>query len=179
MSVLCFVDTETTGLDPRIHQPWEVCTWLEDEAEPKTLALPHTLEHADPQALDLSGWWERRGIAREMADRGSFVNRLRGVTLVGSNPAFDAAMLTRYCGIPVWHHRMIDVAQAAMWVFDWNRPRGLAAVAVAVRERGFDIPKPDHTAEGDVRTTRAVYDALRALRGEWPPLSPIAQGGAA
>lgn len=37
MSTLCFIDTETTGLDPRIHQPYEVCYWLEDQSQPTTL----------------------------------------------------------------------------------------------------------------------------------------------
>src|SRR5690348_12347931 len=162
MSVLCFIDTETTGLDVRIHQPWEVCTWLEGEAAPQTLALPHTLEYADAQALKIGGWWERRGKAAR-ADSGALTSRLRGVTLVGSNPAFDAAMLTSYIGTPVWHHRLINVAEGGMWVFGWDRPKGLADVAAECRSRGYDIPEPDHTAEGDVRTTRAVYEALRAI----------------
>jgi hypothetical protein len=165
VSTLCFIDTETTGLDARIHQAWEVCTWLEGEAEPQTLAMPHTLEHADAAALNVGGWWERRRQARPQADRGSLADRLHGVTLVGSNPAFDAAMLTRFIGAPVWHHRMIDVADGAMWVFGWDRPKGLADVATECRTRGYDIPEPDHTAEGDVRTTRAVYEALRDIRG--------------
>jgi hypothetical protein len=160
---LCYIDTETTGLDPRIHQPWEVCTWLDGAELPETLALPHTLEFADAQALKVGGWWERRGQARRVADLGLLANRLRGVTLVGSNPAFDAAMLTRVIGAPVWHHRMIDVSNVAMVVLDTDRPLGLAACADACRERGHEIPEPDHTAEGDVRTTRAVYEALREM----------------
>lgn len=35
-------------------------------------------------------------------------------------------------------------------------------LAADLRERGHDIPEPDHTAAGDVATTRAVFDALRA-----------------
>ena len=65
MTVLCFIDTETTGLDPRIHQPYEVSWWLEDEPAPRSAWLRHDLTHAE------------------------------GVTLVGSNPAFDAAMTNR------------------------------------------------------------------------------------
>ncbi len=167
MSVLCFIDTETTGLDPRIHQPYEVCIWREDEPEPVTTHLPHTLDYADGIALNIGHYWERamEPFPGGPATVARLLPRLRGVTLVGSNPAFDAAMLTRFIGTPVWHHRMIDVAQAAMWVFDWYRPRGLADVAMVCRDRGFTIPEPDHTAEGDVRTTRAVYEALREIRG--------------
>jgi len=167
MTVLCFIDTETTGLDPRIHQPYEVCIWREDKDEPSTYELPHTLEYADQQALRIGGYHDRR--FRPSSESPDFhvrqlVKHLNGVTLVGSNPAFDAAMLTRVIGTPVWHHRLINVAEGAMWAFGWDRPKGLADVATACRERGYEIPEPDHTAEGDVRTTRAVYEALRAER---------------
>lgn len=171
-TTLCFIDTETTGLNARIHQPYEVSLWLEDEAEPWTSWLRHDLTHADQMALKVGHYWERGASGAQDGGHlsiqrpGSLALTLAGVTLVGSNPAFDAAMLTRYIGAPVWHHRMIDVAQAAMWVLNLDRPIGLADA----RERlnilhDYDIPEPDHTAEGDVRTTRAVYEALRAIRG--------------
>lgn len=168
---LCYVDTETTGLDPRIHQPYEVSYWLEDEDEPRTSWLSHTLENADPQALRIGRYWERSAF-EAIPPHGWFAADtprwlalgLEGVTLVGSNPAFDAAMLTRVIGTPVWHHRMIDVSNVAMAVFDTNRPLGLADCADMCRVKGYEIPEPDHTAEGDVRTTRAVYEALRAIR---------------
>jgi hypothetical protein len=165
-TTLAFVDTETTGLDARIHQPYEVCIWREGADEPVTMELPHTLEHADQQALNIGGYWQRIrspwGIdqARLEAIR-VLCEHLNGVTLVGSNTAFDAAMLTRFIGTPVWHHRLINVAEGAMWLFGWDRPKGLANVTDHLRDLGHEIPEPDHTAEGDVRTTRAVYYALR------------------
>jgi hypothetical protein len=163
MTVLCFIDTETTGLDPRIHEPWEVCLWREDRDGPETYGLGHDLTHADPQALAIGGYWERAHTIARTISKGRLARDLLGVTLVGSNPGFDAAMLTRHIGTSPWHHRTINVADGAMWVFGWDRPKGLADVAEECRARGFDIPVPDHTAEGDVRATRAVYDALRAL----------------
>lgn len=168
MTVLCFTDAETTGLDPRIHQPYEVCIWREDEDEPRTYYPGHTLEYAEAMALEVGGYFERDFRPTpdsSLSTPGSLAKHLRGVTLVGSNPAFDAAMLTRVIGTPVWHHRLINVAEGGMWVFGWDRPKGLADVANECRARGYDIPEPDHTAEGDVRATRAVYEALRAIRG--------------
>lgn len=173
MTVLTFIDTETTGLDPRIHQPYEVCWWREDQDEIVTRWLPHTLEYADPQALRVGGYFDRcqtpwvddTHVVRDM-----LIHELRGVTLVGANPAFDAAMLRRFIGTEVWHYRFINVSDGAMWLFGWDRPRSLLDTAAAVRDAGYDVPEPDHTAEGDVRTTRAVYDGLRQiatyLRGE-------------
>ena len=162
-ATLCFIDTETTGLDARIHQPYEVCIWREDEDEPRTLHLPHSLDYADGAALRIGGYFDRG--FEPFPDRGraaaDLTTALRDVTLVGSNPAFDAAMLTRFIGAPVWHYRLINVAEGGMWVFGWDRPMGLAHVAAECRDLGYEIPEPDHTAEGDVRTTRAVYYALR------------------
>lgn len=167
MTTLAYVDCESTGLDPRIHQPYEVSVWREDAEAPMTLNLPHSLEYADQVALRIGGYHDRgfTPYATDgMTERRLLIGALTGVTLVGSNPAFDAAMLTRFIGAPVWHHRMIDVAQAGMWTFGWDRPKGLADVADACRDRGYDIPAPDHTAEGDVRATRAVYEALLDIR---------------
>src|SRR5690242_4256561 len=100
-TVLCFIDTETTGLDARIHQPYEVCWWREDHAKPETWGLPHSLLHADEAALRIGNYYDRNNAPwggeneqRSLAAR--LALRLRGVTLVGSNPAFDAAMLTRF-----------------------------------------------------------------------------------
>ncbi len=168
MGVLCFTDVETTGLDPRIHQPYEVCIWREDEDEPRTYDLAHDLTHADGQALQIGQYFERNANLIREGDitPGLLARNLHGVTLVGSNPSFDAAMLTRFIGAPVWHYRLINVAEGGMWVFGWDRPKGLADVASECRERGYDIPEPDHTAEGDVRATRAVYEALRQIRSD-------------
>ncbi|MGH9088817.1 MAG: hypothetical protein ACRDYZ_12040 [Acidimicrobiales bacterium] len=174
MSRLCFIDTETTGLDPRIHRPYEVCWWLDDEPNPKGGRLAHELTHADSMALKVGRYWEREMFkpGPNFVDAHALVRDLQGATLVGSNPAFDAAMLTRVIGAPIWHHRLINVAEGGMWVFGWERPKGLADVAVECRVRGFEIPEPDHTAEGDVRTTRAVYDALRSIRAGHPAPLP-------
>lgn len=168
-STLCYIDTETTGLNPRIHQPYEVCIWREDWESPRTIPLPHTLEHADPEGLRISRYFER-GHAAFVLDRktespaATLIRMLHNVTLVGSNPSFDANMMLNYLGVAVWHHRFINVSDVAMTVFDWDRPKGLFDVAKHLRSQGWEIPEPDHTAEGDVRVTKRVYEALRDIR---------------
>jgi DNA polymerase-3 subunit epsilon len=170
--VLAFVDVETTGLDPRIHQPYELCVWREDLEQPVTFELPHDLVHADRFGLRVGGYWDR-GFAPWSSEnaRGRILRKilelLQGATLVGSSPQFDAAMLSGFIGCEVWDHRLVDVAQGGMWVFGWDRPRGLASTCEALREQGYTIPAPDHTAEGDVRATRAVYEALCDMRGRF------------
>jgi hypothetical protein len=168
MTVLCFIDTETTGLNPAVHEAYEVCWWREDEPEPTTNVLPHWISTADPIALEIGGYHERAFKPGRRLDRWANAMRLEdaleGVTLVGSNPSFDAAFIRRLLGRAPWHHRLINVAEGGMWTFGWDRPKGLADVAAECRARGYEIPEPDHTAEGDVRATRAVYEALRAIR---------------
>lgn len=168
MTVLCFIDTETTGLDYDRHDAYEVCWWREDANGPQTAVLPHSLDNADDVALKV-GRYHERGITPgdhqpRRAHRQLLRHDLVGVTLVGSNPAFDAAFLRRALRAAPWHHRLINVAEGGMWVFGWDRPKGLADVAAECRARGYEIPEPDHTAEGDVRATRAVYEALRSIR---------------
>lgn len=168
MNKLVFVDTETTGLDPRIHDAYEVA-WVGETGCVSRMVLPHDLINADERALEI-GHYHERGIARQKQADGlllSFlIEELRGATLVGSNPAFDAAFLKKaLLGEAPWHYRLMNVADAAVWVFSWDRPRGLFDVVLELKRRGHVIPDPDHTAVGDVETTRAVYQALRYERG--------------
>lgn len=169
-TITAVVDCESTGLDPRIHQPYEVSVWRSDASQPTTWNLPHTLEHADLVGLRIGGYFDR-GFSPYTDDdaatwmRRQLIQNLHDVTLIGSNPAFDSGMLGRFVGCQVWSHRMIDVSQAGMWLLGHDVPKGLAALAGELRDDcGFDIPAPDHTAEGDVRTTKAVYDALCSIR---------------
>jgi DNA polymerase III epsilon subunit-like protein len=60
---LCFIDTETTGLDPDLHEIWEVALI---EREPngseveRLWQLPVDLGRADAMALKIGRWYERR-----------------------------------------------------------------------------------------------------------------------
>lgn len=168
MTTLCFIDTETTGLDDRIHQPYEVCWWRDDQPDPITLQLPHTLEYADAKALEIGGYHDRGFtpyVRPEKTNSARFhlISALQGVTLVGANPSFDSGMLRSFIGTTVWRYRFVDVSDRAAALFGWDLPRSLLDTAQACHDAGYDIPIPDHTAEGDVRATRAVYDALRDI----------------
>lgn len=167
MTLLCFIDTETTGLDPHKYEAYEVA-WAIDNGPINRLVLPHDFAMADPEALRIGHYLDRRVHKEPMASYAEIMDlheALTGVTLVGSNPSFDANFLSkvfRAVGEPIpWHHRLINVAEGGMWVFNWSRPKGLAEVAEELRALDYEIPEPDHTAAGDVATTRAVYYALR------------------
>lgn len=112
-------------------------------------------------ALRVGRYFER-GIQNrtESRDLNELEAHLLDTTLVGANPGFDAGMVRAYIGTALWHYRPICVSDRAAALFGWDRPRSLLDTAQAVRDAGYDIPHPDHTAEGDVRATRAVYYAL-------------------
>lgn len=160
---LVFLDTETTGLDPDRHEVWEIA-WAIDDGPIESRIVTHQLQTADPEALDLNGYWTR-GFDADPVITADLTLRviLDGATIVGANPAFDAAFLRRRWGAAPWRYRMIDVESMAAQAFRWDRPNGLATIAEKLRHLDFDIPRPDHTAAGDVATLRAVYWALRKL----------------
>lgn len=65
MTTLAFVDTETTGLDDRRHEIWEVALILRDTDDesiylPFLWQLPVNLNKADPIALNIGKFHERR-----------------------------------------------------------------------------------------------------------------------
>jgi hypothetical protein len=59
MSSICFIDTETTGLDPVRHGIWEVALITPDSCE-HVWQFPVDEMAADPIALNIGRYWERR-----------------------------------------------------------------------------------------------------------------------
>lgn len=159
MSTLVFLDCETTGLDPERHEIWEIA-WAVDDGPIRQHFALHSLIGSDPKALEI-GRYNRRWTGHYFPGLDDTLQRvLYGATVVGSNPAFDTAMLRARWGYAPWHHRLLDVATYAMPAMGVDRPQGLAAVADFL---GIDAP--DHTAAGDVRTLRACWSALTDLYG--------------
>lgn len=163
---LAFVDSETTGLRADLGAQAYEFAYAINDGPTHTLHTPHNLHGSDVRALDVGRYFER-GFRPFEAHRGPSeawriaIEEFRDAYLVGSNPAFDQSFMLQIFGVQVWKHRLIDVAQGAMWVFGWDEPRGLDAVTRVLWDLGHtDIPAPDHTAAGDVETTRAVYTAL-------------------
>jgi DNA polymerase III alpha subunit (gram-positive type) len=160
---LVFLDTETTGLDPALHEVWEIA-WAIDDGPIESRILTHSIKTADPEALELNGYWDRgEGYYADPRHDHTLRAILTGATVVGSNPAFDTAFLRARWGVAPWHHRLLAVESMAYALFRYDKAKGLAGVADDVRAGGYEVPAPDHTAAGDVATLRAVFNALR----EW------------
>jgi len=184
---LAFVDTETTGLDPDLHEIWEVGLILRDtngiDGE-HTWQLPVDLGRADPIALNIGQFHERREepmpFVRDFAR--VFADLTRGAHLVGAVISFDEERLRRLLRAngecPMWHYHLVDVEALAAGYLAC-RYRGLSpdgphddrhalarppwdsnrlSLAVGVNPEQFDR----HTALGDARWARAIYDAVTA-----------------
>ncbi len=131
MSGVCFVDCETTGLDPDRHEVWEVGLVVprrdveEDDGWTEYVwQLPVDLGKADPIALNIGKFHDRRTTETMLPMwrfAEEFVRLTRGLHLVGACVSFDADRLWRLIRkageCPMWHYHLIDVeALAAGWL---------------------------------------------------------------
>ena len=164
------VDCETTGLDPIRHMAVEVAYVHLGEYGAGAFVPPHTLDGADPKALEINRYHERLA-HRDRDDRYAATEAmwaaLSGATLAGSNPGFDAAFLRRLfvdAGLAPdpWHHRMLDLASYAAGVLGLDPAElpGLRDVCERLRITHYH----PHTAAGDAAVTAQCFVELRRIR---------------
>jgi DNA polymerase III epsilon subunit-like protein len=191
---IVFLDTETTGLDSDRHEIWEIgaivrtddggddmeWAWqirpLMTTADPTGLRIGRYYERievganlpgsarltASPPNLDRGLWLEAREVAQDLAPL------LDGAILVGAVPDFDARFLTRFLRehhqAPTWHYHLVDVETLAAGAIQlappWNFDALLATYGLAYDEADR------HTALGDARMARDLYDAV--MKGSAP-----------
>jgi DNA polymerase III epsilon subunit-like protein len=198
-----FLDTETTGLDQRCHDVWEVAVIRrEDGIDTEYLwQVRPNLDTADPKALEIGRYAERFIVpdtheAAAINSDGTLFrlslpeflfdlqDAVRDAVMVGSNPAFDDKFLTKLLQANNrkigWRYRTIDIATFAAGHL-YGRAHELTvqrgeptfygkAAALAKGFRSYDLsravgvepPAKDvaHTALGDARWARDVYDAV-------------------
>lgn len=185
---LAFVDTETTGLDPDLHQIWEVGLIVDDQERRWFLSVD--LGRADSFALKVGQFHDRHPDGHDFTftvagsgyvhDRRTFAREFAKLTygrhLVGAVVSFDAERLSKLLkangACPEWHYHLVDVeALAAGWLLGQSHDSGEATdlhvavppwnsneLSLAV---GVDPANFDrHTALGDARWAKAIYDIV-------------------
>lgn len=180
---LVFIDTETTSLR-HDRRAWEIALIVRDpdvgrDVENTFLIDSADLDlgNADLMSLKIGKFYERHPYAtgdltttiwseyRALVE----VERLtRGAVLVGAVPNFDAEVLgncMREHGIcPSWHYHLIDVETLAAGALKlpppWNFDKVLSRYGLTYDEADR------HTALGDTRMVRDLYDAIMSGKDE-------------
>lgn len=180
---VAFVDTETTGLAADYHEIWEV--GLIVDGEERSWQLPIDLKKADPKALDVGRFHERydvsaltpvsRFAAEFMAFFEEIVTPIPGTNaisvvkrhLVGAVISFDEERLRKLLAphrhpqdSKGWHYHLVDVEALAAGKVGMAPPWNSETLsrAVGVEPERFDR----HTALGDARWAKAIYEAVVA-----------------
>jgi DNA polymerase III epsilon subunit-like protein len=166
-----FVDLETTSLDPRSGDVWEMAYAIDLQAVVYQCFVGHALYAADPEALKINRYHERwPGLPDKEAWpwEMNFKKALNGATLVAANPAFDADFLrfrwNLWREVP-WRYRMLDLETYAMPALHLDEPKGLAYIT---EQLGTGNPDP-HTAKGDVVALRDAFYELQRIYDERLP----------
>lgn len=184
MTGVAFVDTETLGLDPFRHPIWETAIILPDGPDAgehvwQTYVSPSQIAHAEPIALEITGFHERYDRIRALypAQSAERVARLLdGRHIVGAVPSFDEERLRlqhRRCGRPErypWHYHLIDVeamavgalcAERAAWREGWDLSLPWKSEVLGVALGVEPTPEAErHTALGDARWARRMYEEI-------------------
>lgn len=167
-SPVVFIDTETTGLDPARHELWEIALITANGLENVWRPKPKHFERADAGALRITSFYERTEDGwpwespRKAASDITFWTS--GMHLVAAVPSFDATFLTallgRYGLVPAWHYHLVDVEALAAGRLGIAPPWDSAALADALGIDSADPQFAKHTALGDARWAKAIYEAV-------------------
>jgi DNA polymerase III epsilon subunit-like protein len=174
---VCFVDTETTGLDPDRHEIWEVGL-ITPDGEEHHWFLPVDLGRADAVALRIGRYHERHPMAYDsvtpdigcyqrdvMQFAADFAYLTLGCHLAGAVVSFDEERLRKLLrangACPEWHYHLIDVEALAIGYIAGKQLDELAlpwcsgelSSQLGVNRNTFE----KHTALGDARWARAIY----------------------
>jgi DNA polymerase III epsilon subunit-like protein len=186
MTKLCFIDTETTGLDRKRRRIWDFACIVREPDSDGGVDVEHqffidvSLKNADPFALNIGHFWERfpgwqaRGQegATEARRNGTLVSPwdaakriaqlTAGAVLIGAVPSFDeesfAALLRKTGLVGRYDYHLVDVETFAAGYLGLEPPWKNDVINKAA---GIQIPEEDrHTALGDARGVRDLYDKI-------------------
>jgi oligoribonuclease (3'-5' exoribonuclease) len=178
MTKLCFVDTETMGLDPDRHEIWEVGLIVRSEDSNDVeyewkLPVRHP-EYADQIALTINGYYDRQdetyikyqSALYQLHEINDFAYDFLMLTmrshLVGAVVSFDEErlrkLLLREGYTPMWHYHLVDVESLVAGKLGWTPPWKSSELWEKMGINEEDYAK--HTALGDARLARDLYDLV-------------------
>ncbi len=176
---LVFVDTETTGLDPRRHelieiglvrvkQDWSGATptfTVIDEWSTKV--HPENIQIADPASLRINGYsatgWEHSPKIKDAL--GEFIKRAEGAIMVAHNVAFDAGFIDTYLAVhsmpnTLHYHRLDTVSMAYAKLHNTDVTR--YSLAELCKHFGIENAHA-HSALSDARACFELFKKLMEL----------------
>lgn len=175
---IAFIDVETTGLDPDVHELIEVAairvdwTTLQLVAVPVTAKIrPKRLDLADPGALEVNGYSDEAWAdAVELGEAlGRIAPVIEGAMIAGHNPFFDWSFLERgyaCAGLPlpqVDYHRLDTASLAWILATEANASVSLDAACGAL---GVKRPTP-HAALSDAMASLEVARGVSEIFLSW------------
>jgi hypothetical protein len=162
---LVFTDTEYDRLNTATANLIEVAVAVEDDPVVSGIP-PHSIDGHDPKSLEVNRYYDRDLGDRSRWDRDIVEIASRataGQTIVAANPRCDAAVLSRIIGYEPWHYRLCDIESVAFLLLGFEQMPGLREIKEKLAALGFELPDPDHSAAGDVRTLRAAFRILQRI----------------
>ena len=176
---LAFVDTETTGLDDRIHSLWEIAI-IQAEHRPNEKVLhiesegvwrfEVDLSWADPMALKITNYFKRQKELVPISSKEEAHNiarRFDGRHFVGAVPDFDNRMIRKFLWengeTPTWHYHLICVENLLAGRFSVPAPwksDELSKYYASIEPPG---PEEKHTALGDAVWAMKLYASVYNL----------------
>jgi DNA polymerase-3 subunit epsilon len=173
---ICFLDTETTGLDPSLAEVIEVavirCDPDGSQTRFHTLIKPQRIEHAHSQALELNGYaanpsrWDDAPTMAQVGD--NIADVIKNSVICGHNVGFDEAMILanfERAGVRrrIPYHKVDTVTLA------WEHlvPLGLEGLGMdCIREFLGWSKEGAHTAMKDAEDAKRLYHLLCRMTKE-------------
>lgn len=166
---LLFVDTETTGLDPEIHELIEIGAIKTDiygnmiDTYEASFSIEKP-EVANPAALKVNGRQLKDDPVIFRNDReleaSSFHAFSWGTTIVAKNILFDASFLRQFLqsqGLePQWSHRMVDITGLAFPLYFVGAVKSLSSTDLC-RFLGIQEEPHPHRAMNGAKQARELY----------------------
>lgn len=170
MRGVVFVDVETSGLNPFIHEAISVgyvIEYPEGHNKEVEFSVPFDEDMADAHALEINGWGTREFPPEVTYEQAALmiIDDWDSKTIVASPTFFDmgfiTALLTKVGRGPSWSHRqVIDFRSYFLGRMGhqlWTNSIGLAHIS---HELGIPDPLDRHGALVDARWLRDMHNAL-------------------